>query len=111
MDIVPLTVRYYHTSTGRCPFEEWLYSLDPSIQNRVNARVARISRGLLGYAEQLGGGVHELKLDLGPGYRIYFGRSGNTVVILLNAGHKKTQSIDVATAHDFWADYLRRWVE
>lgn len=108
MDIAPITVYYYQTNAGRCPFKDWFNSLDVKIQQIVDARLTRIRRGLFGHAETLGGGLWEFKFDVGPGYRIYYGKVGKTVVILLCAGHKKGQSSDIATARDFWADYTRR---
>jgi len=74
----------------------------------VDARLARVRLGLFGNAKPLGGGVGELKFDVGPGYRIYFGKDGKTIVILLHAGDKKRQSDDIETAREFWEDYLRR---
>lgn len=110
MDVVPLTVRYYRAVAGRCPYEDWLDSLDQSVQQFVDARIARVRRGLLGDSEHLGGGIWELKIDFGPGYRIYFGRDGETVIILLNAGRKNTQTSDIGKAREFWSDYLRRTI-
>ena len=108
MDIGPIAVYYYQTSTGRCPFRDWLESLDQQIQQIIDARLTRVRRGLLGHAENLGGGLWELKFDVGPGYRIYYGRVGKTIVILLHAGHKKGQTSDIDTAREYWADYERR---
>jgi putative addiction module killer protein len=62
--------------------------------------------GNFGDSKPVGGGVEELRIDLGPGYRIYFGRDGKTVVVLLCAGGKSTQSRDIETAKAFWRDYL-----
>ncbi|MBI5622181.1 MAG: type II toxin-antitoxin system RelE/ParE family toxin [Elusimicrobia bacterium] len=108
MDIGPIAVYYYQASSGRCPFKEWLDSLDQDVQQVIDARLTRVRRGLLGNAKNLGGGLWELKFDVGPGYRIYYGRAGKAVVILLNAGHKKEQSGDIEAAREYWADYLRR---
>lgn len=108
MDVAPVTVKYYQTSSGRCPFRDWLNSLDGKIGARVDARLARVRRGLFGDSEPVGGGVLELKFDIGPGYRIYFGRVGKDVVILLYSGDKKGQAEDIKSAQSFWNDYLRR---
>jgi putative addiction module killer protein len=108
MDIGPIAVWYYQTSSGRCPFRDWLESLDQPIQQIIDARLTRVRRGLLGHAENLGGGLWELKFDVGPGYRIYYGKAGNSIVILLHAGHKKGQAGDIDTAREYWADYVRR---
>jgi len=108
MDIVPITIKYYQMSSGHSPYREWLDSLDIGIQVIIDARLIRVRRGLFGNTEHLGSGVWELKFDVGPGYRVYYGRDAKTLVILLHAGHKKSQSKDIETAHEFWADYLRR---
>ena len=108
MDIAPVTVLYYQTDSGRCPFRDWLDSLGAGTQGMVDIRLTRVRRGLFGDSRYLGDGVYELKFDVGPGYRIYYGRDGKTVVILLHAGHKKCQSADINTAREFWADYSRR---
>jgi putative addiction module killer protein len=108
MDIAPIIVYYYQTSSGRCPFKDWFNSLEERIQQIVDARLTRVRRGLFGDAENLGGGIWELKLDVGPGHRIYYGMDGKSVVILLHAGHKKGQSGDIDAAREYWADYLRR---
>jgi putative addiction module killer protein len=108
MDITLVTVLYYQTDSGRCPFRDWLDSLATGTQTVVDIRLTRVRRGLFGDCRYLGNGLYELKFDVGPGYRIYYGRDGKTVVILLHAGHKKRQSADIDVARGFWADYLRR---
>ena len=108
MDIGPIAIYYYRASSGRCPFKEWFDSLDQRIQQIIDARLTRVRRGLLGQADSLGGGLWELKFDLGPGFRIYYARAGKAVVILLHAGQKKGQAGDIQAAREYWADYLRR---
>lgn len=108
MDIAPLEIRYYQTTSGRCPFWDWFDSLDTPARLIVDKRLARVRRGLFGDAETVGGGVSELKFDVGPGYRVYFARTGRAIVILLRAGDKKSQSADIKTAQAFWKDYLWR---
>ena len=108
MDIAPITIYYYQTSAGRCFFKEWLNSLDERVQQIVDTRLVRVRRGLFGDAKLLGDGIWELKLDIGPGYRIYYGQDGKTIIILLHAGQKKGQSTDIDTAKELWVDYLRR---
>ena len=108
MEVSPLTIDYYQTAAGRSPVKEWLHALDGSIQDIIDARLTRVRRGLLGDVRSVGNGVGELRIDVGPGYRVYFGRHGKTLVILLNAGQKKGQTSDIQTALAYWADYLRR---
>ena len=108
MDISLVEIRYYQTRSKQCPFRQWLDSLDGQTRKRADARLTRLERGHFGDTEPIGGGVFELKLDVGPGYRIYFGRAGQLVVILLCAGDKKGQSADIRKAQILWRDYLRR---
>lgn len=88
------------------PFQEWLDRLrDVNARQRIQARIARLRLGNFGDSRSVGGGVHELRIDYGPGYRLYFGQDGPTLIILLCGGDKKTQSQDIVNAHDYWARY------
>ena len=99
----------YVTEDGRAPFSEWLEALgDREAAARIHVRLARVRLGNLGIWCSVGGGVMELKVDYGPGYRVYFGRFGLRLVVLLCGGGKKTQSRDIARAKDYWTDYRRR---
>lgn len=109
MEITPKKVEYYHTVDGREPFHEWFYSLrDYGTQFVVRARLTRMERGLLGDCKGLGGGIYELRIDFGPGYRVYFGQIGRTLVLLLCGGDKSTQDKDIKIAKSYWEDYWRR---
>ena len=90
--------------------EEWLEELraDRSARAAIQVRIDRIERGLLGDWKSVGGGVGELRVDFGPGYWIYFGRDGQTIVILLCGGYKGTQSRDIRNAKRYWRDYGKR---
>jgi len=101
----------YLTESGQNPFRKWLEELrDRQARAKVRVRLNRIRLGNFGDCKNVGGGVSELRIPYGPGYRVYFGRQSNTVVILLYGGHKKTQSKDIALAKKYWDDYLRRTV-
>jgi putative addiction module killer protein len=102
-----LTVREYLTAQGRTPFRYWLAGLDLRVQARVQARVLRFETGNLGDHKSLGGGVWEARLDFGPGYRIYFGKEGVSVILLLLGGEKATQSRDIRLAQRFWVEYKK----
>ncbi len=106
---VPVDVQEYIAEDGRNHFEDWLLGLrDSEARARLRARVNRVRLGNFGDCRGVGSGVHELRIDFGPGYRIYFGRRGNTVVILLCGGDKRTQVRDIEMARTLWQEYLRR---
>lgn len=101
-------VRQYVTPDGTSPFEEWLEDLDDTAAARVLTTVTRIGHGNCSNVKGVGGGVFESRIDVGPGYRVYFGKDGATVVILLGGGTKKRQARDIADAHRCWQDYKQR---
>ena len=101
-----IIVREYLGSDGRSPFREWIDKLDRSARARIQARVLRFESGNLGDTKSVGAGVWEARLMFGPGYRIYFGKSGKTIVLLLLGGDKSTQSKDIKSAQHLWTDYL-----
>jgi putative addiction module killer protein len=82
--------------------------LDRFSQARVRVRLRRLEVGLFGDCEPVGEGVLEMREHVGAGYRVYFGRHGRSIVILLCGGTKRTQSSDVKAAKEFWADLKRR---
>lgn len=109
MEATPKEAFYYRMTSGRCPCEEWLESLrDRKGAARIRAKIARARAGNLGKCRTVGQGVFELKIDFGPGYRVYFGEHGNTVIILICGGDKDTQDKDIKLAHDYWVDYWRQ---
>jgi putative addiction module killer protein len=109
VDIKPKSILVYRTREGRLPFDEWLRDLcDANAVARVLARLGRVRRGNLGDCKPLGEGVSELRVDYGPGYRVYFGQKGQTLVILLCGGDKRTQDRDIRLAQQFWNDYQQR---
>ena len=104
-----ITVLHYLTSAGDCPFREWINSVrDKAVRATVAARINRVRAGTLGDWKAVGEGVFELRIDRGPGYRVYFGRDGKTVVILLTGGEKRTQDSDIRKAKEYWRDYETR---
>lgn len=109
MDIVEREIRFYQTSDGRVPFQEWRNTLeDPRARNVVRARLARLQTGNLGDCKPIDRGVFELRIFYGPGYRIYFGHLSNRTLLILNAGDKDSQARDIQKAFASWADYWRR---
>jgi putative addiction module killer protein len=97
------------TKTGKKPFKEWLDGLkDIVVRQKVRIRLDRVRLGNLGKNRSVGEGIYELKVDYGPGYRVYYGLEGKTVVLLLLGGDKSTQKKDIAQAKMYWEDYKRR---
>ena len=101
----------YQTEGGKEPLTDWLLSLrDKQAQAKIRVRLKRLEAGNFGDCEPVGDGVQELKEYLGAGYRVYFGRHGQTVVILLCGGSKNSQAADIKTAREYWEDWKRRQV-
>ncbi len=105
----PYTLEMYVMPTGSVPFEEWVRGLrDVQARARLRARLARVRLGNLGDAHTVGEGVWELRIDYGPGYRVYYARSGPTTLLLLGGGDKTTQAGDIRQAQAFWTEYQQR---
>lgn len=105
----PKELRIYETKSGKAPFSDWLKNLkDVNARGVIRTRLNRVRLGNLGDCKNLSSGIFELRIDLGPGYRIYFGLEGNELVILLCAGSKSSQKKDIARAKEFWIDYRSR---
>lgn len=98
----------YQDDAGRSPFADWFGRLDPQAAAKITVTLARMELGNLASAKSVGGGLLEARLDFGPGYRLYFGRDGATLIILLAGGTKRRQQADVSDAQHRWADYKRR---
>jgi putative addiction module killer protein len=95
----------YVDGRGRNPFRRWFDGLDDTIQSRVSVALLRVADGNLSSARSVGAGVSELRLDFGPVYRVYFGRDGECLVILLGGGTKRRQQADIEAAHALWQEY------
>ena len=103
-----MQILYYETNKGKAPLIDWLERLkDRKAAAKIMVRIERVKAGNLGTYRTLGEGLHELKIPYGPGYRVYFGREGNELVILLCGGDKRKQSQDIQKARLFWEDYRR----
>jgi putative addiction module killer protein len=103
-----LELRSFVERNGRVPFQIWVDHLDKRAQAKVAVALTRLSLGNRSNVKGLGGGVAELKVDFGPGYRIYFAQDGATIVVLLAGGTKKRQDEDIASAKTRWAEYKER---
>ena len=106
MEVQPREIENYVTPEGRIPFDEWFDSLrDRKAKVKIDGRLTRVREGNLGDCRFVGEGVYELKIDYGPGYRVYFGQVGSTVVLLLCGGDKSTQEGDIRQAIEYWKNY------
>lgn len=101
-------VKEYQDTNNQSPFGRWFWGLEARAAARVTKAIRKLELGLRPNVEPVGKGVFEAKIDYGPGYRVYFGLDGTTVVILLGGGDKKTQDSDIAEAQRRWADYKNR---
>ena len=103
-----IELRRYRTADHRVPYSDWLRRLDFKTAGRVEAYVDRMKMGNLGYSRSVGQGVIELKINFGPGFRVYYLRDGNSFVVLLCGGDKSSQQTDVRKAQIYALDYWRR---
>jgi len=103
-----VTVKEYIDDNGNSPFARWFDNLDPRVAAKVATALLRMEQGNFSNAKGVGVGVSEYKIDHGPGYRVYFGRDGEKLVILLGGGTKKRQQKDIETAKALWQDYKKR---
>ena len=105
-NVEPREIQAYRTENGRESFTEWYDSIrDEEVENRIGRRLDRIRDGNFGDYRSVGEGVFELRFHFGPGYRIYFGEVGNTIVLLLCGGDKSSQARDIARAKRYWSIY------
>ena len=103
-----IEIREYIDARGRNLFQRWVARLDPIARDRVASALERMEAGNLSNAKSVGRGILEYRMDFGPGYRIYFGRDGDTLIILLGGGTKSRQYRDIENAKASWQDYRRR---
>ena len=104
-----VSILHYRTVEGRFPYREWIESIvDKTTRAAVLARVDRLAFGAFGDWKAVGDGVCELRIHFGAGYRVYFGRDGKAVVILLCGGEKRSQDADIKRAKRHWKDYETR---
>lgn len=98
----------YVNAAGRTPYAEWHARLDSAVRARVTVAIYRLEAGNFSAAKGAGSGIFELRLDFGPGYRVYFGKDGEQFVILLGGGTKKRQQADIDAAQALWQEYGQR---
>jgi putative addiction module killer protein len=103
-----MDVREYLSPRGDSPFGEWFAELDARAAAKVTIALGRIAQGNLSNVKGVGSGVLEFRIDFGPGFRIYLGKDGEALVILLAGGAKKRQQRDIEDARARWQDYRDR---
>jgi len=106
--VAVIRVLEYLESSGRSPWRRWFNDLDAIAAAKVGTALYRLGQGNFSTVEGVGSGVFEVRTNFGPGYRIYFGKDGETVVILLGGSTKKRQSAAIGAAHKAWEDYKQR---
>jgi putative addiction module killer protein len=105
-----ITVLEYLDPHGRSPFAKWFGSLNAAAAAKITTALVRMEQGNFSNSKGVGASVYESRIDFGPGYRIYFGKEGETIVILLGGGTKKRQNEDILAARKCWVDYKERKV-
>ncbi len=103
-----LEIREYVDPEGRSPYARWFDRLNARAAAKVATAVVRMEHGNLSNAKSVAGGVFAYRIDFGPGYRVYFGKDGETLIILLGGGTKKRQQKDIDAAQDLWRQYKQR---
>jgi putative addiction module killer protein len=101
-------IRHYIDAQGQDPFAKWFDGLHARAAAKVTAAVTRLGQGNNSGVSSAGKGVLEREIDWGPGYRVYFGRDGTDLIILLGGGSKKGQQSDIDRAHELWEEYRKR---
>ncbi len=101
-------VREYLDAEGNSPYAKWFDRLNATAAVKVATATHRMEQGNFSNVKGVGAGVYEYRIDFGPGYRIYFGKDGDRLVVLLAGGTKKRQDADITAAKSHWHDYKRR---
>jgi putative addiction module killer protein len=103
-----IDIREYNDRNGLSPYAAWFDQLNPQAAAKVAVAMTRLALGNFSTVKSVGSGVLECRIDFGPGYRVYFGKDGERLVILLGGGTKKRQQRDIQAALANWQDYKRR---
>ncbi|MFO1433331.1 MAG: type II toxin-antitoxin system RelE/ParE family toxin [Candidatus Competibacteraceae bacterium] len=103
-----MAIREYLDEQGNSPYAKWFDSLNAHAAAKVAIAVYRLEQGNFSNVKGVGGGVFENRIDFGPGYRIYFGKDGDQLIILVGGGSKKRQQADIQAAQARWQDYKQR---
>lgn len=102
------TIQIYEKKDKKIPFHDWLWDQDQTVRNIIRRRIDRLSLGNFSNSKPIGGGVYEIVIDQGPGYRIYYAMIGVKIVLVMCVGDKRTQQKDIEKAKDYFKDYKVR---
>ena len=102
------SVEVYTQVDGKSPFNKWFDELNSFAAAKVTVAIKKMEYGNFSNSKALGAGIWENKIDFGPGYRVYYGKEGDEIIILLAGGTKKRQQRDIEVAKELWAEYKRR---
>ena len=106
MEIKQRVVDYCRTPAGKAPAQQWLSAIkDKHNQAILYKRIRQAGLGQFGKTRNVGDGVWELKIDYGPGYRVYYGIHGDELILILMAGSKRTQTADIKKARTYWIEW------
>ncbi len=103
-----IALREYLDHDGHSPFREWRGKLNAEARRKVTTALYRVALGNFSNVQGVGGSVFECRINFGPGYRVYFGKDGEQIVILLGGGTKQRQQNDISQALVRWEDYKQR---
>ncbi len=106
--MLEIEIQEFLDGSGRSVFARWFDGLNAVAAARVTVALTRLGQGNFSNVVGVGAGVYELKMDFGPGYRVYFGKEGERIVILLGGSAKKRQGAAISAAQAAWAEYRRR---
>jgi putative addiction module killer protein len=102
-----IEIREYLDENENSPFADWFNRLNVQAALKVNTYLTRIENGNFSTVKGVGGGVHECRIDWGPGYRVYLCKDGKRLIILLGGGTKKRQQADIEDAQTRWKKYKK----
>ena len=108
METVPFEILIYEDEKGKEPFAEWLNNCDKTTRARVFSRLDRVEQGNMGDYKPISDNIFELRFHFNPGFRVYFGKVKNTVILLLTGGKKSSQKRDIKKARKYWDEFQRR---
>ena len=103
-----IEIREFVDSEGCSPYARWFHKLNARAAAKVATALVRMEQGNLSNAKGVGAGVFEYRIDFGPGYRVYFGKDGDALIILVGRGTRKRQQKDIEAAQAIWREYKRR---